>query len=145
MTAAEPITIEFDVAAPPERAFQTWTAHTALWWPRTHTVSGAEGVDVVFERWVGGRIYERAPDGAEHDWGEVVVWDPPHRVGCLWHLFFDRSEATDLEISFRPVESGTTVTIRQSGFERLGDSGTARRANTHNAWAAITPLFSEAV
>ena len=39
--AAEPLVIEFGVAAPPAHAFAVWTERTATWWPPAHTISGA--------------------------------------------------------------------------------------------------------
>ena len=54
-----------------------WTSGIATWWPRDHTITKGPGVAVVLEGRVGGRIYERAPDGTEHEWGEVTVWQPP--------------------------------------------------------------------
>jgi uncharacterized protein YndB with AHSA1/START domain len=100
---------------------------------------------VVFEPFAGGRIYERSSDGIEHDWGEIVVWQPPQRVAYWWHLFFDRSEATEVEVSFAPAGSGTKVRIEQTGWERLGDQAGPRRDNTHRAWSSIIGRLQEAV
>ena len=140
----EPIVLEFDVAAPPDHAFTVWTERAEMWWPRSHTISQDPDLDVVFEPHVGGRIYERATDGSEHDWGEVLVWDPPQRIAYLWHLFFARDEATEVEISFAPSGTATRVTISQRGFAALGEQGPPRRARTEMAWQQIAPLFQEA-
>lgn len=141
----DPLVLEFDVAAPIDHAFDVWVARTSLWWPRTHTISGADDLAVVFEPFAGGRIYERSSDGTEHDWGEIVVWQPPQRIAYWWHLFFDRSEATEVEVSFAPAGSGTKVRIEQTGWERLGDQAGPRRDNTHRAWSSIIGRFQEAV
>ena len=90
----EPIEIEFEVACSPEHAFDTWANRTSMWWPHSHSMSSAPGLVVTFEPRPGGRIYERAPEGAEHDWGEVLAWEPPRRLAYLWHLGTDRSRAT---------------------------------------------------
>jgi uncharacterized protein YndB with AHSA1/START domain len=65
----EPLRIAFGVACPPERTFELWTERTSTWWPATHTVSARPDVQVIIEPGVGGRIYERTPQGDEHDWG----------------------------------------------------------------------------
>ncbi len=143
--AVEPLVVEFTVAATAERAFDLWANRTELWWPRGHTMSGEDQVSIIFEAEQGGRIYERASDGAEHEWGEVLRWDPPQRLTYLWHVFFDRSEATTVEVAFAQVgERETTVTITQTGFEALGAAGIERRQRTVNAWAALTGLYRQA-
>src|SRR5262249_43002769 len=81
---------------------------------------------VTFEPRPGGRIYERTPGGREHDWGEVLAWEPPRRLVYLWHLRFDRADATEVEVTFTPVEGGTRVRIEHRGWERLGAVGPAR-------------------
>ena len=73
----EPIEIEFEVACSPAHAFDTWANKTSMWWPSSHSISSAPGLVVTFEPRPGGRIYERTPDGSEHDWGEVLAWEPP--------------------------------------------------------------------
>jgi hypothetical protein len=55
----EPLRLAFRVACPPEHAFDIWTRRTSLWWPADHTMSGEDGLDVVIEPRVGGRIFER--------------------------------------------------------------------------------------
>lgn len=136
---------EFVVGCDPTRAFSVWTASPHVWWPRTHTISGDADVRVVFEPDEGGRIYERTKDGTEHDWGEVTLWDPPHRFRCLWYLFFDRSEATELEISFTPTAAGTSVTLLHSGFDQLGESGVQREIRTHHTWDELVELYRAVV
>jgi hypothetical protein len=140
MTAEQPLVVEFEVGVAPGRAFELWTERTALWWPASHTMSG-DPEQITFEPRAGGRIVEHA-SGAEHAWGEVLVWDPPTRLRCLWHPFFDRAEATELEITFGPTDAGTSVRLEQRGFERLGEKGAQRRDRTSGAWAVVGAAFA---
>lgn len=132
-----PLVHELTVGADPAHAFTTWVDRAAQWWPAGHTVSGGPAA-VVFEPRPGGRVYERGPDGAEHVWGEVLGWDPPHRLELLWHLFFPRSEATHVVVTFTAEGSATRVRIEQTGWEALGSAGPARRERTQAGWAATT-------
>ncbi len=140
----EPIRLSFEVDCPPAHAFETWTGRIDRWWPADHTVTGEEGLTVVLEGRPGGRIFERTPSGAEHDWGEVTIWDPPERFAYLWHLRRDRSDATDVEIRFVDLGDGTTrVEIEHAGWERLGAEGETWRDRNHGGWATLLPHFIE--
>ncbi len=142
----EPIVVEFDVKATPEHAFDVWTSKPSLWWPRSHTVSGGPDLTVVFEQFPGGRIYERSSGGTEHEWGEVLIWEPPLRVGYLWHLFFDRSEATEITVTFVETDDGSRVRLVQTGFEKLGEEvGRERRRRTNHAWLEVTGHYRQSV
>ena len=140
-----PIVLEFEVAAPVDHAFEMWTRRCALWWPRSHSVGQGDGFDVVFEPFVGGRVYETGVAGEEHDWGEVTVWDPPHRVEYLWHIFLDREKATLVSLTFTAVDGGTAVRLENSGFEVFGDGADERMGRVGSAWAGITGRYREAV
>lgn len=141
----DPIVVEFEVAASLDHAFDMWTNRAAMWWPREHTMSRDPDLEVVFEPREGGRIFERATDGSEHPWGEVTVWNPPNRVDYWWHLFFDRSEATNVSVVFKEVEAGTRVRLEQVGFEVLAEPvGLERRNETDRAWNAVVEFYQEA-
>jgi len=141
----EPIRLAFEVACGVDHAFATWTERTSTWWPASHTVSAATDLKITFEPRVGGRIYERAPGGDEHDWGEITAWEPPRRLGYQWHLRADRADATDVEITFVPVADGRTrVEIEHRGWERLGAAGEERRDRNQGGWAGLLPHFIEA-
>ena len=141
----EAIVVEFEVSTSPDHAFDVWTSKPSMWWPRSHTMTQDPRLSIVFEPYEGGRIYERGADGAEHEWGEILLWEPPARVGYLWHLFFDRSDATEVTVTFAPVESGTLVTLTQTGFEKFGDPGIERRRRTNQAWLELTGHYRGAV
>jgi hypothetical protein len=141
----DPLRFTLEVDCSVEHAFRTWTAGIGTWWPADHTVTGEPRPAVVLEPGVGGRIYERAADGAEHEWGEVTRWDPPGRLDYLWHLRADRSDATDVSIRFLPTESGTRVEIEHAGWERLGTRGGAWRDRNHQGWSTLLPHFEAAV
>jgi hypothetical protein len=117
----DPIELELTVPCPPAHAFELWTARTSVWWPHSHSVSGDPGLTVTFEPHPGGRVFERTPDGAEHDWGEVVVWEPPERLTYLWHLRQDRADATEVTIN---VRAGRRP---DPGPDRAPGRGAARR------------------
>jgi hypothetical protein len=138
----EPLRFSFEVACDPAHAFKTWTARASVWWPPGHTVSAERGLDVVFEPRVGGRVFERTRGGVEHEWGEITVWDPPRRVGYLWHIATDRSDATDVEISFVEVDqSRTRVDIEHRSWERLGDRGEPWRDQNRGGWDGVLPDY----
>jgi flavin reductase (DIM6/NTAB) family NADH-FMN oxidoreductase RutF/uncharacterized protein YndB with AHSA1/START domain len=144
MTA--PLRMSFEVDCPAEHAFRVWTSGIGAWWPADHTVTGAAGLTVVMQGSVGGRIYERAPDGAEHDWGEVTVWDPPSRLVYQWHLRRDRADATEVEIRFHAAEPGKTrVDIEHRGWERLGRGADEWRDRNQAGWDTLLPHYQAAI
>ena len=144
MNVIDPIRLSFEVACPPDHAFQTWTAQTSIWWPSSHTVTAAHDLEVVFEPRVGGRIFERTPDGAEHDWGQIIAWEPPRLLAYLWHLRVDRADATEVQISFIEADNGNTrVEIEHRGWERLGSEGLARRDANQASWGELLPHYIE--
>jgi uncharacterized protein YndB with AHSA1/START domain len=142
--STQPLEIAFTVACSPEHAFDVWATRTSLWWPHGHSVSGDPDLTVTIEPQAGGRIFERTPAGTEHEWGEVLVWEPPRRLRYLWHLRFDRADATEVEISFAPAPEGTAVTIVHRGWERLGAKGAERRARNERGWAGLVPHYVQA-
>ena len=144
MTA--PLSMSFDVACSAEHAFTVWTSKIGTWWPTDHTVTGHDGLKVVMESGVGGRIYECTPDGAEYDWGEVTVWAPPTRLSYLWHLRRDRSDATEVEIRFLAQGTGATrIEIEHRGWERLGTAGDQWRDQNRAGWETLLPHFLAAI
>jgi uncharacterized protein YndB with AHSA1/START domain len=140
----EPLELRLTVGCPPDHAFDVWATRTSLWWPSGHSVSADPGLTVTFEPRPGGRIYERTPAGAEHDWGEVLDWEPPRRLRYLWHLRFDRDDATEVEIVFAPAAGGTEVTIVHRGWERLGAKGPERRERNRRGWGGLIPHYRQA-
>jgi uncharacterized protein YndB with AHSA1/START domain len=140
----DPLTLDFTVRCTPAHAFAVWATRTSAWWPSSHSVSGDARIAVTIEPHPGGRIFERTPAGEEHDWGEVLEWEPPHRLAYLWHLRQDRADATRVEISFRPEGECTCVSIVHSGWERLGDRAEPLHDRNRRGWGGLLPHFVRA-
>jgi Activator of Hsp90 ATPase homolog 1-like protein len=140
-----PLRVSFDVACPPEHAFAVWTSRISTWWPTDHTVTGDPDLSVVLESGVGGRIYERTPEGIEHDWGVVTAWDPPTELAYLWHIGRDPVDATEVVIHFVARETETRVEIEHRGWERLGDMADAWRDRNRIGWETLLPHFAAAI
>ncbi len=141
-----PLRLSFEVACPVEHAFTVWTSGIGAWWPRDHTVTGDEGLRVVLQSGVGGRIFERTPDGIEHNWGEITVWEPPVRLAYRWYLGQDRADATEVDIQFRSAGSTTTlIEIEHHGWERLGARGGAVRHRNTAGWESLLPHYLAAL
>ncbi len=141
----EPITITLELACSADHAFDTFTGKTDVWWPREHTVSADPKADIVLEPRLGGRLFERTSTGETHEWGEITSWEPKHRFGYTWHIHWDASDATDVEITFTDVEHATCrVDIVHSGWERLGDDDASWVRRNRPERDAILPSFASA-
>ena len=141
----DPLRLTYRIECPPEHAFAVWTTRLSAWWPRSHTTSGDPDATVVLEPRLGGRIFERATDGREIDWGEITVWEPPARFGYLWHIGRTREDATDVSVSFVDDGDGATrLEIVHSGWDRLGADGAQFRARNTAGWDGAISAFRTA-
>jgi hypothetical protein len=138
----EPIRLSFEVDCPADHAFDVWTMRISAWWPTDHTVSGEPDAAVVLEPRPGGRIFERTAAGIEHEWGEVIAWEPPSRFVYLWHIRRDRADATEVEIRFIERDARSTlVEIEHRGWEVLGAEAESWRDRNNGGWATLLPHF----
>ena len=141
----EPLRLAFDVRAPRHHAFDTYTRGIGRWWPADHTHTGRSDLRIELEGRVGGRIFERTPEGDEFDWGRVVVWEPPARLVYSWHLRRSSAEATEVEIVFRSIgDDATRVEIEHRGWDRLGAEGRTWRDRNGGGWATLLPHYQRA-
>ena len=136
-----------DVA--PDWAFRFFTEKIGDWWPlEDYSMFASSGRgrpdEIVFEPGVGGRVFERLGDEV-CVWGEVHVWEPPHRVAFSWRTNPEWPDVTDVEITFTPEESGTRVRLRHTGWERLGDRAEAARASYAGGWGEVLGRYEAAV
>jgi uncharacterized protein YndB with AHSA1/START domain len=142
----EPLRLEFEVECSAAHAFATWTERIGTWWPRSHTVSGESSARVVLEGRPGGRIFERTEAGSEHDWGEVIAYEPPRRLAYLWHIRRDRADATEVEVRFKELaEDRTRIEIEHRGWERLGADAASWRERNLAAWGTLLPRYRVAL
>ncbi len=85
-----PLIRTITVSCTVEDAFRVFTEGIATWWPlRNHSIAVDRGIGLVaetavIEGCVGGRVYEVMSDGTEASWGEVLAWEPPHRLLLAW-------------------------------------------------------------
>jgi uncharacterized protein YndB with AHSA1/START domain len=141
------------VNAPPERAFEVFTAGFSSWWPiETHHIGEADAAEAVIEPRAGGRWFERGVDGSECDWGFVTAWEPPHRLLLAWHLTPeyafdpDPAQATEVEILFTPTDGGTLVELEHRGFEKYGDPDKIRESvSQKGGWGDLMEMYAAAV
>jgi hypothetical protein len=141
----DPLRMTFDVGCPADRAFDLWTRRIDTWWPSDHSVSGRPDILVVLESGVGGRIFERTPDGDEHDWGQVTVWEPPDRLGYLWHLGRDAGDATEVDVRFLPRGAGRSrIEIEHRGWDRLGGDADLWQSRNRAGWETLLPHLLDA-
>ena len=107
------------VARPPEVAFRVFTEEIGKWWPLKEGFSfGRERAhDIIIERRVGGRFFERFTDGTEFEVGRVTTFQPPHALSLTWKDP-DWKGPTDIEIRFVAEGSGTRVELEHRGWEQ---------------------------
>jgi hypothetical protein len=140
----EPLHLSFELDCSAAHAFDVWTSATAVWWPRDHTMCG-DPETVEIEGRVGGRIFERARNGEEHDWGVVTRWDPPLGLSFTWHLGRPSRDATEVDLTFVALAPARTrIDIDHAGWERLATAPDVRE-RTRDNWAHVVGTFTRSI
>jgi len=142
-----------EVTAPPDRAFEVFTAGIDRWWTRSHHVQDGELDEIGVEPFVGGRLWERNDAGDVCHWGRVVVWDPPREfsfswlVGPDWGIPAPDAEGSRVTVTFTPTATGTRVELVHDGFEVHGPGWEGVRAGvgSDRGWPSGLRQFAAAV
>ena len=137
----EPIRLEVTVRRSLEDAFSLFTTRMTSWWPmQRFTFGPGRSHEVLMDPYAGGRFYERYKDGDEFTIGEVLAWEPPHRVVFTWRGRW--AMPTDVTVRFTSTEPLVTrVQLEHSGWERLGSEGLERRGEYASGWPAVLVAF----
>lgn len=136
-----PLHREVHVRAAPDRAFARFTDDIGRWWPLgRHSVHGAGGT-VAFRD---GLIVETGPEGGEAVWGEVLDWEPPHRLRVTWHPGRAGGPATEVEVRFEASGDGTRVVLVHRGWEALADPAAAR-TEYDSGWPTVLAAYADPV
>jgi hypothetical protein len=96
------------LACPVGHAFDVFTRHVDLWWPRAHRRTTE--ATMVLEPVLGGRLLERAPNGEEWVIGRLTRFERPEALGFDW---FPGSPLapTAVTIAFAGSATGTEIRI----------------------------------
>ena len=133
-----------DVAVPVETAFRVFTEEIGSWWPlATKSVGQDEAVDLTVEPGVGGRVYEQVRSGEEHDWGEILAWEPPHRLVFTWHPGRGAETGQEVEVTFAAISDGTRVELEHRGWERLVGPGGEIPSHFESGWEEALASYVE--
>ena len=114
--STSPITHERSPHSSVEHAFATYTGRIGEWWDPSYTANRETLQAVTIEPRVGGRVYATHSDLGEHDWGEVTVWEPGHRLVHTFTLAQSPQHSSEVSVEFVPNEdrgeAGSRCTLR---------------------------------
>ena len=136
------------IQAPPEHVFDVFVNRLDLWWPRSHHIGKGSSFQARLEPKLGGRWYEVGDDGAECDWGRVLVWEPPSRIVLSWDISaqwqHDPEVANEVEVLFRPEGCATRVELEHRKIERYGDHAQAMYGvlGSDGGWSGILRMLA---
>ncbi|MFI7000218.1 SRPBCC family protein [Nocardia sp. NPDC050175] len=153
-TQVEPVQLQIVVNAPLERAFELFTERFDVIKPRDHNLLAVPIAETVFERKVGGHIYDRGEDGSECRWARVLAYEPPNRVvfsGDInerWEIETDPDKTSEVEVRF--IAEGpdrTRVELEHRNLDRHGDGWQAVRAGvgTDSGWPNYLQRYRDVV
>jgi uncharacterized protein YndB with AHSA1/START domain len=149
-TTDAPVRRSVTVEVPLERAFEVFTERFDAWWPADYHIGKADYQSAEIERQPGGRWYERGVDGSECDWGQVLAWEPPHRLVLSWQITPewqpepDLARSSEIEVRFTPEgPDRTRVDLEHRGFDRHGPGGDAIRqaVSADGGWGNILQRY----
>ena len=109
-----------EIAAPPERVFRALVSKEVCeWWVRPDVFDTREWTGDVRMggRWRASGMDTKRPYVIE---GEFLVVDPPRKLVHTWHSVGAASAPTTVTYVLEPLDGGTRITLRHSGFVASG-------------------------
>lgn len=138
----EPIVQTVWVDCPVDEAFRLFTERFAEWWPLAAYSIHKDADRCDMEPWPGGRLFERTRDGREEDWGEVIAWEPPERLGFTWLPGRTEDRGETVQVEFQVETGGTRVTLIHRNWQRSGEAACALRTLTRSFAQAASQLLA---
>jgi uncharacterized protein YndB with AHSA1/START domain len=142
---------EITVNAPPERAFEVFTAGFDSWWPRSHHIGEAEMATAVIDP-EAGQWYEIGTDGSRCEWGAILAYEPPRRItlqwriGGTWVLETDSAAFSEIDVTFTPEGDATRVTLEHRHLDRHTAPEALRDAvGSEGGWPGLLQRYAEAL
>lgn len=144
---------EVRVPLPLKQAFALFAEQFIDWWPGEFTFSESALASITLEPRAGGRWYELSRTGEETVWGEVLVWDAPHRIELTWQISPQRTpepgpdHGSRIAVQFSSDDGQTTrVQVEHREFERHGDGAEIMRAGmaSTEGWSKILDRYAAA-
>jgi uncharacterized protein YndB with AHSA1/START domain len=115
------------VEAPIEHAFKVFTEQFGSFKPPEHNLLAVPIAETVFERRVGGHIYDRGTDGSECRWARVLAYEPPNRlllswdISPQWQIETEPEKTSEWEVRFTAeAPNRTRVDLEHRKLERHG-------------------------
>jgi len=144
-----PIRKVLTVRATPQKAFRVFTQYHDRWWPRTHHIGEGALAKAVIEPRAGGRWYGVDDAGREEDWGEVLAWEPPHRLLLAWRINAkfecDPRVHTEVEVRFTDLgDDGCRVDFEHRSLGGLGEGALDTAARMDGGWGVILEHYKAA-
>ena len=90
-------------------------------------------------------LVEKAKDGRECVWGEVLEYEPPGKLRMTWHPDHDPAKMpTEVEVTFAASGDGTAVVLEHSGWEKASDEIRAARSGYDGGWVEVLDHYRRA-
>jgi uncharacterized protein YndB with AHSA1/START domain len=140
------------VEASVEQAFRVFTEEFDRIKPREHNLLRVEIAETIFERRVGGHVYDRGVDGSECRWARVLAYEPPHRlviswdISPQWQIETNPELTSDVEIRFIAEGSNRTrVELEHRHLDRHGQGWQAERdaVRDEGGWPLYLQRFAD--
>ena len=117
--------VEGFVPLSPTEAYDVFVNQIDVWWPRqgifpySFAPKTTRPLHIRFEPYEKGRLYETFLDNTEYVIGQIVQYQPPHKMVHTWR---DPSwdGHTTITVTFREMDGGTQFIMEQDGFAAVG-------------------------
>lgn len=129
------VRLDITVDVPREHAFRVFTEQFDQIKPHEQNLLDVEIDETIFEQRVGGRVYDRGIDGSVCHWGEVLAFEPPHRlmigwrISPRWQIETDPERMSEVEVTFTELgPERTRVDLEHRHLERHGEGWESMRS-----------------